>query len=632
MCDGCFEYLITPLTLAKARLQKYSEDQLMQQLITTEHQMPLVCLNSKQLYDAILNGCQCLIEQEEHLNKINVFPVPDGDTGSNLCATAKAVTQYAQENSTIKDTLLSIAEASIIGARGNSGMIFSQFFNGLHENIDNTDGVTLNDFSTLLYQTALSVRQAILSPIDGTMLTVMEAWADLANQTAVNLACFKESMLRVLPMLEQTVENTKEKLAVLKESDVVDAGALGFYYFVQGFTRHLHADEKIEINNKPTDIEIIKHLHQHDNLTTPPAHRYCTEGVIRGTNIDKNGLKNQLAALGDSLVLSGSNTLCRFHIHTNTPELVYSQLLETGTLQHPKVDDMHRQVEMTQPSKKSIALVMDSCADVPQVLQDRFQIHVLPINLHLDEHHLLDGYSFEPDSFYQNLNSLNQYPKTSRPSTVMVEKKIAQLATSYEDVIIITVSQALSGTHDEIVTAANKHPNVHVINSKSSAGAQGLLVNYAGELIEAGHEIKTILNALNNTRENTRIFVAIEQFDSLIRSGRISMLKGKLAQLTGIKPIISINSEGQGHIQGKALNTSKAMRKLITYVNHFCEEKQRKLKNYCIVHAGVAKKAATLSLMTTEAFRKPPAYIEHVSTAIGLHAGFGAVAVAIMLE
>lgn len=592
--------------------------------------MTLPQLNAEQLHGAILNGCQSIIKQQNLLNKINVFPVPDGDTGSNLSSTALAVMQYSQETTVLKDTLQSIAEASIIGARGNSGMIFSQFFNGLYESFSNAVDVTLNEFSKMLEQAACSVRAAISSPVEGTMLTIMEAWAHLVNQAAANVTCFKESLDEILPSLQKTVENTKEQLIVLKESDVVDAGALGFYYFVQGFSNYLKDPDIAKYTDKPFAVNFTNH--QHPIEATPPTYRYCTEGVLKGNNIDKGALTTILNAAGDSIVISGSNTLCRFHVHTNTPERVFSQIVNFGTVKHPKIDDMQRQSEMAHRCKHPIALVMDSSADLPQEIIDHHQIHILPINLHLDEHDLLDGYSFDSNEFYRTLGGLENYPKTSMPSPGMIDAKLSQLADHYNDVIIITLSQRLSGTHDAIKMAADRYPNVHVVDSKNSTGAQGLLVKFAAELIEQQLDVETILKTLDQRINHARLFVAVEQFDSLIRSGRISVFKGKLAQFTGIKPIISVNEDGKGEVYSKALSSSKALTKLITCVNELCTAKKLKLKHYCIIHAGAPERAESLAKLTTKSFGQPPYYIKPVSTAIGLHAGLGAVAIAVLME
>jgi len=592
--------------------------------------MPLSQLSPKKLLGAIKNGCHHIIEQQDILNNINVFPVADGDTGSNLGSTALSVIQLSRAGETIEETLASVAEASLIGARGNSGIIFSQFLNGFHDYLGHTEQSHIDNFASLLELANRSVRRAIAEPVEGTMLTIMDTWARLVSDIPLGATELEKQLVDILPALKLAVEDTKHTLKVLEDSDVVDAGALGFYHFAYGFSHYLHAPVELEAREKPIDIPHPPH--QHDVSENPPCHRYCTEGIIRGEDLDKEAIGHTLSSFGDSLVVSGSQNLCRFHIHTSTPEHVYSKMIEVGTVKYPKVDDMLRQFEMIHQQKHRIALVMDSSADIPKAWIDEHQIHVLPLNMHLDEHDLLDGYSFEANTFYNTLSTLEQYPKTSLPAQSVIENKLGMLSDQYDDVIIITLAKALSGTHDAINTIAKRHSNIHVIDSKTSTGAEGLLVNFTGELIAAGHEVGCIIKEVKAAVEKVHVFVAVEQFDSLVRSGRISSFKGKIAQFAGIKPIITLCDDGKGVVCAKAMNTPKAMVKLISLIKERSSEQGKTIKEYCIVHAGVEEKASSFANLTTEAFSKKPLYTEQVSTAIGLHAGLGAVAICAMID
>ena len=591
--------------------------------------MPLSQLNAEDLHHAVVTGCHHIIANQEQLNEINVFPVPDGDTGSNLSSTAKAVIELSNVRTDIKATLQSIAEASLIGARGNSGMIFSQFFTGWYQALNEGQPFTFQQFSDALGKASQSVRKAIASPTEGTILTLMESWANLVGQLGNNLNCFKDGLLNILPSLEEAVNATKTKLDVLKESDVVDAGALGFYHFVHGFTKYLHSPNSVKVQHQASPINSPSH--EHDDEQQAPTLRYCTEAVIRGDQLNTDDLKRQLEQFGDSLVVSGTDTLHRFHVHTDKPHAVFSSLLEHGTLQYPKVDDMLRQYQMIHERKHNIALVMDSACDIPKELIEKYQIHILPVNLHLDEHDLLDGYSFDSDHFYQTLSELKSYPKTSLPTKSMVESKLKQIADHYDDVLIITLAQALSGTHDVIKSVSNEYKNIHVIDSKNTTAGIGLIVQSAGELIESGQSIDEVIKAVDSFIDRATIYVAIEQFDSLVRSGRISSFKARIGQFTGIKPIISLDKNGKGQMFGKALSTPKAQAKLISYVEELCQKENLSIQKYAITHAGVEKKAQSFAKLTEEAFGKPPEFIEPVATAIGLHAGLGAVSLAVLL-
>lgn len=590
--------------------------------------MELLYLDSKLLHSAIIYSCYKLAQQREALNAINFFPVADGDTGDNLAATANAIVAYSSTQSNLESTLKSIADAAILGARGNSGMIFSQFFNGLMNTKITAEQLDTRLFSVLVINACISVRDAILKPVDGTILTVMESWANSLNEYTHTISCFNRLLEQTLVNVENTLQSTSQTLAILKEANVVDAGALGFSFFIKEFANFLANPELVTEKIAPVHYDSTQHEPIMEGK--PPARRYCTEVVLVADNIDKSYLANQLETMGDSIVISANPRLCRLHTHSNKPWQVFSLLQTMGKIQHSKVDDMLRQYELLHQRKHSIALVTDSGATISQDLVDHYQIHLIALNVHLDGHDLLDKYSLDELNFYDNLATLKTYPSTSFPAPALIAEKIDFLARHYENILIISMAQVLSGTHDAIIKATQNHPNVHVINSRQVSGGQGLLVNHAAELIADGYSIEAIKKTLQTKIEKTYLFIMVNQFDSLIRSGRVGKLQGKFAQYSGIKPIITLDKEGKATIYDKAFSETKALGKLVSTVAQLAREPG--IDSYCIVHAGVKEKAEEFAMMASEAFGHEPVFIEPTSTAIGLHAGKGCIALAAMMN
>ncbi|WBV67414.1 DegV family protein [Legionella pneumophila] len=320
--------------------------------------------------------------------------------------------------------------------------------------------------------------------------------------------------------------------------------------------------------------------------------------------------------------------MTRFHVHTNNPREIFTSLYKDYTIQYPKVDDMQRQHELQFGKKYKIGLVTDSSADLPQDLIDEYQIHQIPLNIHVDEHHLLDKHCFEANYFYTQLNSFRTYPKTSCMNPNLIEEKLAKIASHYDHVLVLSISSKMSGTYDAFLTATKKYANITVLDTKTNSGAHGLLLHYAGQLIASGNDIDTITKLLGKAIKNTYIFVMVNQFESMIRSGRVNKISGRIAQWVNIKPIVSIDSAGQGIMVGKCFSASRARNKLINFLQEKKDEAQLILEDYCIIHAGDKNLALHLAEMTTQAFNKPPTYIESVSLAIGLHAGQGCIAIA----
>lgn len=581
-------------------------------------------LDANTLHSAFITACDSIISNREHLNAINLFPVADGDTGDNMSATALAVIHHSSSKPTLSATFQSLANSALMGARGNSGMIFSQFFNGLTETPLSTENLDTKTFAELITKASRSVRSAILHPVEGTIITVIDAWSVSVSKLAKEFNCFKKLINLTLSEVHQALQSTANTLPILKSAQVVDAGALGFYHFIQGFADYLTNPRALDKSKITTECNEPHHELPQDGL--PPTQRYCTEITLSGESVDRISIATQLEQFGDSVVSSGNAHLCRFHLHCNQPADVFESLFDKATITHSKAEDMLRQFQMLHQRKHSIALVTDSSADIPQSLLDDHQIHIIQLNIHLDGHHLIDRICVNQSRFYEHLSTLKSYPKTSFSSPSVIEEQIKHLAAHYDQILIITLSQALSGTHDAIAKAASRFNNTHVVNSRSASGGLGLLVLHAAKLIAAGWSISEIKDEIDVKIPKTNLLIYVNNFESLIRSGRISKIGGRIAQLAHVKPIIHVDEEGKAAMFDKAFSETKALSKIIGQVELL--RQTQTLDSYGIVHAGEPEKALEFAKMTAEAFGQEPVFVEYASTAIGLHAGKGCIALA----
>lgn len=590
--------------------------------------MELLLLNSTDFYSALLQAAYRLIEQREAINAINVFPVADGDTGDNMAATAMAIIQNSRPEAGFDKTCQAVANAALLGARGNSGMIFSQFFNGLADAAPAQDSLSTVEFANLIQAAGQSVRAAISTPVEGTILTVMEVWVKAIGQFAPTMPCFKALLSHCQPLADAAVQQTTKQLDILSQAQVVDAGALGFYYFISGFTDQIHSPQALP---EQPDFSQLSHAHHElPAMDSPPNHRYCTEGMITGSRINKEQLGQLLQTFGDSVVISGHQQACRFHLHCNAPTDVFTAVKDLGLISQPKVDDMQRQYEMVHSKRHHIGLVADSNADLSQALIDQFQVHLLPLNMHLDGHHFLNRYGLDANHFYDLLSQLKTYPTTSFPSPALIEQKLAAIAPHYDKLLVISIAKILSGTYEAISQAAANHPNITVIDSKQVAGAEGLLVYYAAQLIDQGYSFPDIVESVLKKRQSIKLFVLVDRFDSMIRSGRISKLGGTVASFLKIKPILTLNEEGKAVIKDKVFNYDKGLQRLIQLAKDFIGD--RRLQAYGLIHAGIPEQAGDFSQLCHSQLGQQPLFIEPVSTAIGLHAGRGCMAIAVMVE
>ncbi|MGB4659756.1 MAG: DAK2 domain-containing protein, partial [Mobilitalea sp.] len=326
-------------------------------------------MTGKQIYDSLMHGAFKVIQNKEVLNRINIFPIQDGDTGSNLSSMMQAIIKKSEYHITIKKTLESVAEAALTGARGNSGIIFAQYFRGLSETIEATEQISIHDYANASKCAAQYAYEAVENPVEGTILTLMREWGRILSEESINNTSILDVFNRAYHTLEIALDRTKEQLPVLKRANVVDSGAKGFTYFIEGALHYLmngqDSDLNKLLNDKEEDIieltHVISHFDTEDN-------RYCTECLLESNDIDFETIKTKLRQLGNSIVVAGSRTKCRVHIHTNEPAVVFDFLSRHGTMIYQKVDDMYSQEAIINRRKYNIALVTDSIADLPQAL------------------------------------------------------------------------------------------------------------------------------------------------------------------------------------------------------------------------------------------------------------------------
>ena len=594
--------------------------------------MDISKLDSEKLYYSFVSGAQEVIKNKNSLNEINVFPVADGDTGSNLSSTMHAIILEAKISGSVKETMNSIADAALTGARGNSGIIIAQYINGIFLSLMDEETITIPSFAETVKNAVPYSYQAISDPVEGTIITVIREWADAVYSHKDLSANFSELFSKSLIAANKSLEATTSRLKVLQDSKVVDSGAKGFVYFLQGFATFLRTGKvDLEVSDEPEDLSFNEELiHSQGEI----HHRYCTEALLSGDSIDLEALKAELALYGDSLIVAGNNHKARIHIHANAPEQVFQVLRKKGIILQQKADDMVRQNESAFDRKYDTALITDSIADIPQAMLDHYQVHMLPLNLNFDNTSYLDKVTMTPELFYPLLEETIEYPKSSQPNPIVVEKYLETVLSHYDKVIILTVAKEQSGTNSVFQNAVSKKlhqgKKIAVIDSKRNSGAEGLLVMKAAEMIAAETPFDEIVGAIERLRDRTNIFVSVNNLKYMVRSGRLSKVSGMAAMTINLKPVVSIDAEGKGSIAEKAFSekgNEKKLFRLLEKVNA-----QEEISRYAIVHANNPEKAEAYRKRSVVLLGKEPEYIMNISTIVGMSAGVGTVAISYMCE
>jgi DegV family protein with EDD domain len=594
---------------------------------------PLVELDGRNLYYAFVAGARKVIEHQIELNRINVFPVKDGDTGTNLAATIRSVIESLHPHRSYKITADRIAEATLINARGNSGIIFAQFFYGLSTETGEFRSITLRQFAESLAKCVSYVYSAVAKPVEGTMLTVIKDFAEYIYDSRNKFSDFNNMLTSAYEILKKSLLETKSKLAILGKNNVVDAGAKGFVLFFEGIMEFINSRNIRElISAKPvtTPFQKIEEI-----ISEKTNFRFCTEAIIRECRIDKETLVKTLEEYGDSVVVAGSDKLRRIHIHANVPSELFDNLRKAGTITFQKADDMIRQYQIANERKWKIALVTDSTCDLPQELIDNYQINVLPLNINFGENHYLDKVTLQPEQFYNLLNETHDHPKTSQINENTFINLYSHLASHYDSVIAVHLSDKLSGTFFSSQKAAQKISEefgkpITVLNSRNLSGSLGLVILRTAQAIESGFSHDEIVSMAQKWIQNTRIFVSVRTMKYMVRGGRVSAAKGFIARILNIKPIVSLDETGKAILFDKTFSQKANMARVMTHIGKINSNK--KIWNYIVLHANNTKSADWFSEKMEKLTSKKPVSVVNISPAIGANAGAGAASVALLYD
>jgi len=511
-------------------------------------------LDGLHLNRALKAGILRLLSRQEHLNKINVFPVPDGDTGTNLAITMSAVLGSLQRwpDPHAGKTLTRVADAALDGARGNSGAILAQFFLGLCDQLGHLGRLSCEDFADAVRGGAAYARESLTEPRDGTILTVLMDFArEVQGVRREGLRDFRAMLRRGVRAAQVSLERTKFQLEVLRKANVVDAGAQGFVELIAGVTDYLESGSQEE-PVVPVPSVISSAAEETAGQEEDLAHRYCTECVVTGERVDRRHLREQLSAIGSSLVVAGLQSKVRVHIHVNDPAEVFLIAAKFGAVSAEKADDMQRQQHSAHHlAGRKVVVVTDSAADIPEDELDRLGIHMVPVRVHFGEHSYLDKVGITPEEFYAELLRNPVHPKTSQPPPGDFRRQFEFLASHYQSVVSLNLSRQVSGTCGAAETAASRvsaHGKVTVVDSMNASCGQGLIAMYAAERAQAGCDAAQVVAATRDIIRRTKTYGLIGSLEYAVRGGRVRPWVKKVADALRLMPIL--HADRKGHVTG----------------------------------------------------------------------------------
>ena len=527
-------------------------------------------LDGLRLSRAFRVGIRQLLSRQEHLNKINVYPVPDGDTGTNLAITLGAVLGVLQRtpDAHAGNTLTRIADAALDGARGNSGAILAQFLLGLGDKLGHLALLTPANLAEGAVGGAAYARESLSEPRDGTILSVLTDFAQAAHAAAAGATEFRPVLDRAMRAAQDSLARTTEQLEALRRANVVDAGAQGFVELASGFADYIASGSDAEPD--PCNAGVID-ASSVDTAGSELAleYRWCTECVVSGENVDRRRLRETLSTHGASLVVAGLAHKARVHIHANDPTEVFRVAGQFGQVSGEKADDMHRQQRAAHAKNRRVAIVTDSAADIPEDEMDRLDIHMVPARVHLGDRSYLDKVGITAEEFFNEIERSAYHPKTSQPPPGDFRRRFEFLASHYDSVLSINLSRRVSGTLAAAESAAGRtstHGEVQVIDSLNASAGQGLVVLHVAELAETGAGLTEVAAAARNILHATYTFGLMGSLDYAVRGGRVPRWVKRVADALRLMPVLGNDAVGRIRPVGVLLGRRNLREKFARFV------------------------------------------------------------------
>jgi len=515
-------------------------------------------LTQNELKRIMLLSCEKIEENREQINKINVFPVPDQDTGNNLVKTLEGIKENIEgkEFKNLTEISEAVLDGALTAAQGNAGVIYTGFLAGFLPLL-NKNPVDAKKLAIAFEKGAEKARKSIQDPKEGTILDVIDAASQTIKEKAQVETNIVDIFKAVVEKANQALVATQEKMEILKRAKVVDAGGLGFLLILESYLEVLKKEEKPSLaelkEEKEKPSERIKRFIQ------ILSNRYEIVALIEDPKFDEETIREKLKKLGNCLDIVQVRNKMKIHIHTDYPDEVKDEISEIGEILKLKTEDMTRRIDG--PSKKvSIGVITDELADLTQKVVERYQIEVIPYKIDWPEGRDLPG-----ENIYQKMREaekrgMKNLPKTSQASPkefLEVFKK--QLGPGPQDgrtrggfdkILCILVSSKLSGGYNSAIQAREMLPEkekekIYVLDSLLGSASQAILVLRAIELIQEQRKIYNIISKLKRTIPHIHLYGFFADPKWIEWGGRITPSQAigiRCFQKFGIRTLIGVKN------------------------------------------------------------------------------------------
>jgi DAK2 domain fusion protein YloV len=574
----------------------------------------------------------------DEINRINVFPVPDGDTGTNFSLTLRAVADALRVlgDASLPETARTMARAGVLGARGNSGMMLAHFLMGFADELGDRPTGSTRDIAAALRRGADRLYDSLDDPREGTILTVAREAAAAAEGAARETEDIGEFMRRLLAEGERALARTPELMAVLKEAGVVDAGGKGFVRMLEGVVRCIEGDPILALaaadSTPPSEVQAPAAVVE---IAAERDFQYCTEVLVRGEQLPPaNEVRAAMHGFGGSVVVAVVTDILKIHVHTDTPEAVFSYAARWGRVETTKADDMRAQHRrLAHADRRPVAIVTDSSADLTDQVLDRHHIAIVPLQVVFGNTTFRDRVELRPEEFYRRLRAARDLPTTSQPTPAEVIRVLRDARAEADEVVAVLLSGSLSGTYASAHAAVKAAgiSGVHLVDSRSASLGVGMLALRGAELAEAGWGGADIAAELERVRGQAGMLLTVDRYDNLLRSGRVSRGKAWIAGMLDVKPILSLDEAGRVVPVDRVRGRDQLVPRVLALLEQRLTPRPRVVR-FGVVHTEAPEAAERVRMALVAAYRPRDCFVSLATGVLGTHVGEGAWAIFYQVE
>jgi DegV family protein with EDD domain len=592
-------------------------------------------VDGPRLARSLYAACDWVAAGREEINRINVFPVPDGDTGTNFSLTLRSVADAlrALGDASLPETARTAARGAVLGARGNSGMMLAHFLLGFSDALDGKATASTRDIAAAIRAGAERLYTSLDDPREGTILTVAREAALAAERAAADSPDITVFMSRMLQEGEAALARTPELMSALKDAGVVDAGGMGFVRMLEGVVRLIEGDPILPIGDLPeTDEPAPAALAE---VAMERDFQYCTEVMVEGRQLPTaNEVRAALRAFGGSIQVVVSGDLLKLHVHTDTPQAVFTLAGRWGSVATTKADDMRAQHRaLGHVDRRAVAIVTDSSSDLPDSILDRYHIALAPLQVMFGDQTFRDRVELRPDEFYRRMRESKALPTTSQPSPATFIQVFRDARAEADDVVAILLASRLSGTFRSAQAAVKAAglEHIHLVDSATASLGIGLLALRAAELAEAAWPPEAIVAEVERVRRQSGVFVTVDKFDNLLRSGRVTRGRAWLAGMLDLRPVLSVDASGQIVPIDRIRGRDNLIPRVLALLDRRLTPRPTQVR-FGIAHADAPEAAERLRTALMAAYQPRDCIVSLATGVLGTHVGAGAWALFYQVE